>query len=167
MKLNSICFFYILIVILYSCVNNHQEKSETQPMTKNHLYEEGGSLDETLSVKPDAISKLKKLLEKEKFGPEEKTNQLPLGYVGFLPEEDRPLANKIMNESIARLISVLEQNKKVTARMVLNEFENGLNSFEDLAFDTEDRERVCWYFEDIMDIIGLESTNELLNNWMY
>lgn len=72
-----------------------------------------------------------------------------------------------MNESIVRLISILEQNKQVTARMVLNEFENGLSSFEDLAFDTEDRERVCWYYEDIMDCIGLESTNELLNNWMY
>lgn len=78
MKLNSICFFCGLIVTLYSCVNTHQEKSETKPVTKNHLYEESRLLDETLSVKSDAISKLKKLLQKEKFGPEEKTDQLPL-----------------------------------------------------------------------------------------
>lgn len=154
-------------MILQSCVNSQQEKSETKSMTKNHLYEESQSLDETLDVKSDAIIKLKELLQKEKFGPEEKTDQLPLGYVGFLPEEDRPLANKTLNESIVRLISILKQNNKVTSRIILDEFEIGLNSFEDLAFDTEDRERVCWYYEDIMDIIGLESTYELLNNWMY
>jgi len=51
--------------------------------------------------------------------------------------------------------------------MILHEFENGSNSFEDRAVHTEDRENACWYYEDIMDIIGLESTNELLNNWMY
>ncbi len=167
MKLKRTCFFCTLIVTLYACMNNHPEKSETKPMTGNHLYEESRSLDETLRIKPDAIRKLKELLHKEKFGPEERTDQLPLGYVGFLPKEDRPMANAIMNESIVRLISVLEQNKKLTARMVLNEFENGLNSFENLALDTEDRERICFYFEDLMDIIGLESSNELLNNWMY
>jgi len=43
----------------------------------------------------------------------------------------------------------------------------GLHAFDDLAVDTEDRERVCWYYEDMMDILGLESTHELLNNWMY
>lgn len=168
MKRNSMYFFYLVfLMILQSCVNSQQEKSETKSMTKNHLYEESQSLDETLDVKSDAIIKLKELLQKEKFGPEEKTDQLPLGYVGFLPEEDRPLANKTLNESIVRLISILKQNNKVTSRIILDEFEIGLNSFEDLAFDTEDRERVCWYYEDIMDIIGLESTYELLNNWMY
>lgn len=168
MKQNSTYFFcLVFLMILQSCVNSQQEKSETKSMTKNHLYEESQSLDETLDVKSDAIIKLKELLQKEKFGPEEKTDQLPLGYVGFLPEEDRPLANKTLNESIVRLISILKQNNKVTSRIILDEFEIGLNSFEDLAFDTEDRERVCWYYEDIMDIIGLESTYELLNNWMY
>lgn len=168
MKRNSMYFFYLVfLMILQSCVNSQQEKSETKSMTKNHLYEESQSLDETLDVKSDAIIKLKELLQKEKFGPEEKTDQLPLGYVGFLPEEDRPLANKTLNESIVRLISILKQNNKVTSRIILDEFEIGLNSFEDLAFDTEDGERVCWYYEDIMDIIGLESTYELLNNWMY
>lgn len=49
MKLNSICFFCVLIVTLYSCVNNNQEKSETKPMTKNHLYEESRLLDETVN----------------------------------------------------------------------------------------------------------------------
>lgn len=51
--------------------------------------------------------------------------------------------------------------------MILNEFEIGLNFFENLVFDIEDRERVCWYYEDIMNIIGFKSMNELLNNWMY
>lgn len=168
MKRNLIYLFYLVfIMMLQSCVNSQQEKAETKPTTKNHLYEESQSLDEILNIKSDAIIKLKELLQKEKFGPEEKSDQLPLGYVGFLPEENRSLANKTLNQSIVRLISILKQNNKVTSRIVLDEFEIGLNSFEELAFDTEDRERVCWYYEDMMDIIGLESTHELLNNWMY
>jgi hypothetical protein len=154
-------FKYIALVLLYffySCTSN-----QTGP----HLYEESQSLDEIIHVNSNAIKELKELLKTEKFGPEEKTDQLPLGYVGFLPSESRPLANSLLNESIKRLISILSENKNITQRMILNEFEVGLNSFNDLAFDTEDRERVCWYYEDMMDIIGIESTNELLNNWMY
>ena len=33
--------------------------------------------------------------------------------------------------------------------------------------DTEDRERLCSYFEELMDIVGLESSGGHLNNFMY
>lgn len=45
----------------------------------------------------------------------------------------------------------------------------GLQRFNDnyLDLDTEDRERVCLYFEELMDIVGLESSGGHLNDWMY
>ena len=136
-------------------------------MQENHLYEETEYLDEVIAINQYATTNLQQLLNKDKFGPEEPSEQLTLGYVGFLPPESRPKANNLLNESIRRLILILEKEPKVTKRMILNEFETGLNSFNDIASDTEDKERVCCYYEDIMDIIGLKSSNELLNNWMY
>lgn len=151
-----------LFVLVSSC-----NSTETDTMPKNNLYEESQSLGDIIKVDSNVTEKLEALLKTEKFGFEERSEQLSMGYVGFLPAESRPLANKLLNESIGRLITILEKDTEVTKRMILDEFENGLNSFSELAFDTEDRERVCWYYEDLMDIIGLESTNELLNNWMY
>jgi hypothetical protein len=49
---------------------------------------------------------------------------------------------------------------------VLDEFSAALKNF-DRAADTEDRERVCMNMEKIMDIVGLESSDGLLNNWLY
>ena len=65
------------------------------------------------------------------------------------------------------MILLFEDNDNITKRMVLNEFEKSLIEFENIAEDTEDRERLCYYIEEIMDIIGLESSYNLLNNWMW
>ncbi|MFP9097534.1 DUF4844 domain-containing protein [Flavobacterium sp. RHBU_24] len=45
----------------------------------------------------------------------------------------------------------------------------GLDRFSDiyLNIDTEDRERVCTYFEELMDIVGLESSDGQLSDFMY
>ena len=45
----------------------------------------------------------------------------------------------------------------------------GLERFTEnyLDLDTEDRERLCAYFEELMDIVGLESSGGHLNWFMY
>jgi hypothetical protein len=50
-----------------------------------------------------------------------------------------------------------------------NAIKIGLDRFSDLylKLDTEDRERVCSYFEELMDIVGLESSGGHLNDFMY
>lgn len=151
----------LLFILLSLCCQNKTEEM-------SHLYDESESLDNPLKVNSDAIQNLKILLAKEKFGPEQQNlDKLQLEYVGLLPPESRPLANNLLNESILRLIQILKNEDNVTQRAILNEFERGLNSLEDVAVDTEDRERLCLYYQDIMFIIGLKSTNDLLNNWMY
>lgn len=155
-------FYLLILAVIIECSTNQNKRME-----KDHLYEEFENLNDVVKVKANAVSDLEKLLFKVKFGPEDESDKLPTDYVGLLPEENQPQANNLLNKSIKRLISILRNEKKITNRMILNEFETGLESLEDIAFDTEDRERVCYYYEEIMDIIGLESTNELLNNWMY
>lgn len=48
---------------------------------------------------------------------------------------------------------------------VLDEFEKTYAFFEEA--DTEDRERVLSYFEDIMDAVGMESSDGTLNRLLY
>ena len=50
-----------------------------------------------------------------------------------------------------------------------NAIKKGLNRFSEiyLDIDTENRERVCGYFEELMDIVELESSDGQLNNFMY
>lgn len=36
-----------------------------------------------------------------------------------------------------------------------------------MELDTEDMERVCEYYDQIREIIGFDSTDEVLNDWLY
>lgn len=155
-------FSIIALGIIFACSTN-----QNKTMEKNHLYEDSKELDEQITINSNAITSLQALLAEAKFEAIDSSDQYPYGYVGLLPEDSRPEANELLNTSIERLIEILSKEKMITKRMILDEFEIGLESFEEIAVDTEDRERLCYYYEEMMDILGLESTNELLNNWMY
>lgn len=44
---------------------------------------------------------------------------------------------------------------------------SGLERFDKFYLDTEDREKLCGYFEDILDAIDLDSSGGAINRWMY
>ena len=48
---------------------------------------------------------------------------------------------------------------------VLGEFAKTVAEFEPI--DTEDREQLLRYLEDIMDILGIAGSDGLLNRWIY
>lgn len=155
--------FFIMFLFTVSCNSNSQN---TLSESTNHLYTENETLNNEISVNATKISALQKLKDSKKFKVEKESDQLPIGYAGLLPQKNQPIANKLLNETISNLIQLLNNESKVSKRNILNEFEKGLNTLNEIASDTEDRERICYYFEDIMDIIGLDSSNDLLNNWM-
>jgi two-component SAPR family response regulator len=104
------------------------------------------------------LAKLGELRNQPKYVHEPGTS-----YNGMWPETDRQRAEAQLNELIDRL----HQNL-ATAPMkksVLGEFSNTLAQFEPV--DTEDRERLCRYLEEIMNILGIESSGGLLNRWLY
>ena len=56
-----------------------------------------------------------------------------------------------------------------TTQAYLEKIKIGLDRFlnTDLINDTEDKERVCQYFEELMDIVELESSEGILNTFLY
>ena len=63
----------------------------------------------------------------------------------------------------------LADHGNASAQEYRDKIKVGLRRFEDIyiGLDTEDRERVCAYFEELMDIVGLESSGGQLNKFMY
>lgn len=119
------------------------------------------TLEEVIATTDSTIMKLRLLKDKEKFMP------VPNGYVGILPPENQPAANQLLNRSIQNIINMITVDTVVSKSLILNEFRRGLISMEGLVSDTEDRERLCEYYSEIREIIGFETTNNLLNDWLY
>jgi hypothetical protein len=113
-----------------------------------------------LDITHDTITSLKEFRALPKFGPDD-TRYPP--YVGFLPASLTPAAEAELNTLVDQLIETLPDTPDKA--LVLKLFSQCLLWFA--GYDTEDRERICDYLVEIMDIIGLESSDGLLNNFMY
>ena len=79
------------------------------------------------------------------------------------PESSRLLAEEQLNQLIDRLRNGLPS--KLSKKFVLAQFAKTTSEFE--ASDTEDREQLVRYLQEIMDILGIASSDGLLNRWMY
>ena len=84
-------------------------------------------------------------------------------YPGAPDEEIRIRLQGHVNDLAARLTSRLAE--PIDKAAVLDEFKVTLAHFEEE--DSEERERVCGYLEEIMDIFEIESSDGLLNTWLY
>ncbi|MCL1668479.1 DUF4844 domain-containing protein [Elizabethkingia ursingii] len=109
------------------------------------------------------VNQLEEFKKKEKFLPDSK-----IFYPGIGKEKLKPIATKNINLA-ADDFEELIKTGNTSEEEFQNVIKKGLNRFSDIyiELDTEDRERVCGYFEELMDIIGLESSNGQLSNFMY
>lgn len=108
-----------------------------------------------------AMTQFEEFLSKEKF--QEDYN---LFYPGLAnPSLKTPLTKKI--NLIAKDFETLAAKGNATEKEYHNAIKKGLAQFSELELDTEDRERVCKYIEELMDIVGLESSGGHLNKFMY
>ncbi len=89
-------------------------------------------------------------------------------YPGIADEKMRPIFTEKIN-SVASDFKSLAESENPTDKKYQEKIKIGLSSFADvyMELDTEDRERVCTYIEELMDIVGLESSNGQLNKFMY
>nr|WP_299212681.1 DUF4844 domain-containing protein [uncultured Aquimarina sp.] len=89
-------------------------------------------------------------------------------YPGIADEKMRPVFTEKINQVASDFQNVAESDTP-TDKKYQEKIRIGLSRFSDvyMELDTEDRERVCTYFEELMDIIGLESSNGQLNKFMY
>jgi len=84
-------------------------------------------------------------------------------YTGVTNELVRKKCERLVNDLAKRLLA--RNEVPLSQQTVMADFKHTLNEFE-LA-DTEDRERVAAYLEELMDILGIKSSDGLLNKWMY
>jgi hypothetical protein len=106
-------------------------------------------------------SKFTEFIEKKKFIEEGL-------YPGIADQEMRPIFSKKIND-IAVNFQKAANSDAPTIEKFQEQIKIGLLSYKEvyLDLDTEDRERVCTYFEELMDIVGLRSSNGQLNDFMY
>ena len=84
-------------------------------------------------------------------------------YTGAPIGEIREYAELAINKMLDRLRSGLPCSPQKS--FVLSEFLEMLKAFENA--DTEERERACTYCERVMDLLGIESSDGVLNTWLY
>ncbi|MDA3614341.1 DUF4844 domain-containing protein [Polluticaenibacter yanchengensis] len=89
-------------------------------------------------------------------------------YPGIADLNLKPTLNEKLNLA-ADDFKEISESKNPTEKDYQNKIEIGLKRFSDIYInlDTEDRERVCLYFEELMDIVDLESSGGHLINFMY
>jgi len=111
----------------------------------------------------DNLDKFEEFKAKEKF-----VEDTTIFYPGIANPALRPILTAKINLA-ADDFKVLALTGKATDKDYQEKIRIGLRRFYDvyLDLDTEDRERVCHYFEELMDIVGLEGSNGQLNEFNY
>ena len=109
----------------------------------------------------NANEKFAQFIEKKKFVAENYYN-------GVANEKMRSIFTEKINKVASDFQSVATAGNP-TDKKYQEKIKIGLSRFADvyMKLDTEDRERVCTYFEELMDIVGLNSSNGQLNTFMY
>ena len=110
-----------------------------------------------LNLTDDARARLRELLTSDKFAED-----LEHLYPGAATSEQRVEYESYANDLISR---VAELPDTAAASDVFDLFRACLRNFE--YKDTEDRERICIVCECVMDAVGIDSSNGLLNEWLY
>lgn len=111
----------------------------------------------------NAMTKFEEFEVKEKFLQDD-----ALFYPGIANLELKPILTEKINLS-AKDFKEIAIKGNATDKEYQNAIKIGLERFSEIYIDldTEDRERICGYYEELMDIVGLESSDGSLNNFMY
>jgi hypothetical protein len=122
-----------------------------------------GCGSDQLMTTNETTKKLEAFKSKEKY-----VEDTAIFYPGISDKSLRPLLTEKLNLATDDFI-VLSSRGNASEKEYLEKIETGLKRFADIYenLDTEDRERTCKYFEELMDIVGLESSGGHLNNFMY
>ncbi|WP_396144902.1 DUF4844 domain-containing protein [Flavobacterium sp.] len=106
------------------------------------------------------VEKLNFFITKNKFSDSEWLKR------GLNPSDDN-LCNKmnaIFNECAKSLI--IEVQKEFNPKVIKSILKNYLLKFDKKIYDTEEREFICDYFEELSKIVNVKFNNEL-NSWLY
>jgi hypothetical protein len=109
------------------------------------------------------MDKFDVFIQKEKF-----VEDLANFYPGIANPTMRPVYTKLINKAAEDFREVFTSSNP-TKESYLAKMKIGLARFHDteIMADTEDKERLCHYFEELMDMVGLQSSEGILNEFLY
>ena len=112
--------------------------------------------------KSEEVDAFDSFISKEKF-LEDRT----MLYPGISDPLDKPMLTGKINKAAEDFRQVYLKGNP-TKQDYLDALDKGLSRFDrHTPFDTEDRERVGHYFEELMQIVGLTSSEGRLNMFLY
>jgi len=114
--------------------------------------------DHDLIMTEETAERLAALRYKTKFM--EDTKRL---YPGAPDEQIRQRAETAVNAMLDRLRIGLQRSPRKS--YVLSEFAKLLKDFD--GEDSEEKEEACEYCEEVMALLGIESSDGMLNTWLY
>ena len=109
----------------------------------------------------NAMSKFKEFKRKEKFVPDKQ-----IFYPGIGDLTQKPILTEKIN-LVADDFEKVAKSGNATDKDYQNAIKIGLERFKGMYIDSENQERICYYFEELMDIVELESSDGQLNNFRY
>jgi len=113
------------------------------------------------TINKDSQKMFTEFTQKDKFNKDES-----LFYPGL---EDKNIQSNLTKEinKLAKTFESIQSSKNPSSDFYLKAIESSLKTIEKYDLDTENRTRVANYIEELMDIVELESSNGLLNNYVY
>ncbi|RZJ76299.1 MAG: DUF4844 domain-containing protein [Flavobacterium sp.] len=106
------------------------------------------------------VGLLNAFIEKEKFESDQKLN-----YPGTSREIKIALTTAVNSLALMCIHEILGRHENGNLLSILDVWLQGLNTEAEL--DGEDRDRICLYAEEILDILNIKSSNGILNIWRY
>lgn len=88
-------------------------------------------------------------------------------YTGVHDPELKKQLNQNISDTSRAFIKLYQGITPPTKQQLLQILSNGINQINPNQLDTEDREQVATSYEKFLDIIGLESSEGILNSWLY
>jgi uncharacterized protein DUF4844 len=114
--------------------------------------------NQPIDISAEKLDKLRALLKEQKF-----VQDLSIPYPGATNEMSRLAAQSAVDRLLNNVL--VELPKSPQRAILLREFKRTLSSFD--TPESEERDRLLVYLKQIMDILGVKSSAELLNVWRY
>jgi len=107
------------------------------------------------------MDKFEEFKNKEKFIPDS-----AIFYAGIAEPALRPVLTQIVNQAADDFREVFSTVSPTDAGYQ-QKISAGLKRLDGIYLDTEDKERLCHYFEELMEMVGLKSSAGILNEFLY
>lgn len=88
-------------------------------------------------------------------------------YTGVQDKRLKDQLNKKVENTTQAYIELYTNTTQPTKKQLLKILSDGIHQINPNTLDTEDREQVATTFEHFLDITGLESSEGILNTWLY